>query len=713
MKKIYAFILVISFSMSNIARADEGMWLPFLLGRNYSDMQKHGLRLTQEQIYSINTGSLKDAIVSFGGFCTGEIISKNGLILTNHHCGYDAIASNSTKEKNLLDDGFWAKNHEEEISIPGLFANFMVRIEDVTATVSQSLNDSQTPEERTAAIQKAFKILADDAKRGTHYEAFVRDFFNGNEFYLFVTEKFTDIRLVGTPPQSAGKYGGDTDNWMWPRHTADFSMFRVYAGADNKPATFNAANKPFTPRHSLPVSLKGIQKDDYAMIMGFPGRTNRYLTSVGVEQAITIDQPKRVEVRKMKLDMMKKYMDKDVTVRLNYSSNYAQVANYWKYFIGQSQQLKNNKVADKKRAIENDFTNFAGKNPAYATVLPDINAAFGAIQNYILMRVYMQEFVAGTDMNILGITYVNYLRQLAKNDAATAGNIKTAITGSSEEFYAKGNMNIELETLEAGLALYLRDIPANQKNEYLLKLTAGGPKALAKLMASIRKKSVIMTKEKFDASLTSKSPLSLAKDPFFLLMENLYANYEKVVTAPELVEADKKLAKGNRLFVKGLREMNTNKNYYPNANSTFRLTYGNVLPYSPKDGISYDYVTTIEGVLEKEDQSNPEFALDAKTKKLALAKDFGRYADKKSGKLIVNFLTNNDITGGNSGSPVINADGHLIGAAFDGNWEAMSGDIYFEPELQRTIVCDIRYILWLIDKVGGASHIVNEMEIVE
>ncbi len=353
--RFIALLALITLSFGS--RADEGMWLPFMIGRNYEDMKKHGLNLSAEDIYSINNSSLKDAVISFGGFCTGEIISDKGLVLTNHHCGYDAIAGASTKENNYLDNGFWAKAHDQEIPIPGLTATFIIRIEDVTELINKELNESMSEEERSKKIAEISKILQDDAVNGTHYKAFVRDFFEGNEFYLFVQETYQDVRLVGTPPQSSGKFGGDTDNWMWPRHTADFSMFRIYAGADNKPAAFSESNQPMVPRHSLPISLKGVQENDFAMIMGFPGSTDRYLSSYGVRQAITLEQPKRVDVRAKKLEIMKSYMDQDVAVRLKYSSKYAQVANYWKYFIGQTEQVKNNDVIGKKESLEQEYRN--------------------------------------------------------------------------------------------------------------------------------------------------------------------------------------------------------------------------------------------------------------------------------------------------------------------------------------------------------------------
>jgi hypothetical protein len=458
MKKIKIFVLLGVLSMSILAKADEGMWLPFMLGRNYEDMKKHGLKLTPEQLYSINKSSLKDAVISFGGFCTGEIISKKGMVLTNHHCGYDAIADASTPEKNYLDNGFWAKNLAEEIPVPGLTATFIIRMEDVTKIITKELTESMTQEQRAAKIAELSKILEKQAVEGTHYEAFVRDFFDGNEFYLFVKETFKDVRLIGTPPQSAGKYGGDTDNWMWPRHTADFSMFRIYAGADNKPSAYSASNVPLTPRHSLPISIKGVKKDDYAMVMGFPGRTNRFLTSYGVEQAISIEQPKIVDVRAKKLEIMKKYMDKDVAVRLKYSSKYAQVANYWKYFIGQSTQLKNNNVADKKRKIEAEFLKYSEGKPQYNDVLKDIESSFNALNDIIYLRVYQSEFIRQVDINSMVYTLKAAADQEAKGNAERAKQIRDAAFEQGTVFFADRNMQIELETLSEVLKMYLNYI---------------------------------------------------------------------------------------------------------------------------------------------------------------------------------------------------------------------------------------------------------------
>jgi hypothetical protein len=705
--KFYALLIV--FISSTFAKADEGMWLPFMLGRNYEDMKKNGLKLTQEQLYSINKSSLKDAVISFGGFCTGEIISKKGLILTNHHCGYDAIADASTPEKNYLDNGFWAKNTVEEIPVAGLSATFIIRMEDVTATISKELKANMTNEERIAKIRELSAILEKDAVAGTHYEAFVRDFYDGNEFYLFVKETFKDVRLVGTPPQSAGKFGGDTDNWMWPRHTADFSMFRVYAGADNKPANYSEANLPLVPKHSLPISLAGVKKDDYAMVMGFPGRTNRFLTSYGVEQAISIEQPKIVDVRAKKLEIMKKYMDKDVAVRLKYSSKYAQVANYWKYFIGQTEQLSKNKVADKKRAIETEFIKYATGKSEYDNVLSDIENSFRTTNDIIKLRVYQSEFVRQVDINSLVYTFKASIDFAKRGNEDRSKMIRESGFQQAKSFFEEKNMNIELETLEEVLKMYLNDISLEQRVGITRELNE---KSVASFMARVKAYSIFTNKDRFDVFEKNYSEETLTNDPLFILIKDLDQAFLDAMGDPKIKEANEKLARGMRLFVKATREMQPKKVFYPNANSTMRLTYGKVLPYTTIEGKYMDFVTDFDGVLAKEDPTNPEFEVNARMKEVALKKDFGQYADK-NGKLPVNFLSNNDITGGNSGSPVINGKGQLIGTAFDGNWEAMSGDIYFEPNVQRTISCDIRYVLWIIDKCYGATNLISEMELVK
>lgn len=708
--RFIALLALITLSFGS--RADEGMWLPFMIGRNYEDMKKHGLNLSAEDIYSINNSSLKDAVISFGGFCTGEIISDKGLVLTNHHCGYDAIAGASTKENNYLDNGFWAKAHDQEIPIPGLTATFIIRIEDVTELINKELNESMSEEERSKKIAEISKILQDDAVNGTHYKAFVRDFFEGNEFYLFVQETYQDVRLVGTPPQSSGKFGGDTDNWMWPRHTADFSMFRIYAGADNKPAAFSESNQPMVPRHSLPISLKGVQENDFAMIMGFPGSTDRYLSSYGVRQAITLEQPKRVDVRAKKLEIMKSYMDQDVAVRLKYSSKYAQVANYWKYFIGQTEQVKNNDVIGKKESLEQEYRNYMANKKIGFPVLEAMDDYYNKTNPIVNIKVYQSEFIYTVDMNVSAYRYKFWLQALEGGDEARAGMFAGRLGMMTNEFFENANMEIEIDILEEVLKMYIKDVPTDQMGPITKKIALKGDKGVEKYVKKVMKKSIFANKAKFESFNSHPDRKVLEKDPLFVLIMDMDAAFQTATGSEEIKNATDALEKANRFFVAAIRDMQPNKLFYPNANSTMRLTYGNVLPYEPRDGVTYHYTTSIDGIMQKEDPANPEFNVDPVMKELWKKKDYGQYADA-NGNLTVNFLTNNDITGGNSGSPVINGDGQLIGTAFDGNWEAMSGDIYFEPNIQRTISVDIRYTLWIVDKCYGATNLIEEMNIIK
>ena len=709
-KQLLALAFIATLLTPSFLKADEGMWLPFLLGRNYEDMKKMGLNLTAEEIYSINNSSIKDAIVSFGGFCTAEVISKKGLLLTNHHCGYDAIASSSTTENNYLEDGFWALNHEMEIPIPGLTATFVISIDDVTEQITKNLTDGMTEEERDNKIREISARLTAEATKGTKYKAFVRDFFEGNEFYIFVTNTYEDVRLAGTPPESIGKFGHDTDNWMYPRHTGDFSMFRIYANQQNNPAPYSTQNKPYEPKHALPVSVKGIKEGDFTMVFGFPGSTDRYLSSFGIEQAISKEQPKRVEIRRKKLDIMKKYMDADKEVRLKYASKHAQVANYWKYFIGQTEQLKNNKVAERKREIEEKFKQFAKTNPDYANVFGDIEAAYKVKDEYVYTNVYQSEFIYTVDLNVNIFRFTFAEQAYEKNGEDGMKGVMQVLTGLMNEFYSNANLDLEFETLSEVLKMYVKDVPAHLQPELLKNLVASNK--LDKYLAKARKKSIFSSAKKFNKFAAKPSLKKLKKDPFYVLIKAISDKHSEANNVAAHKEAKEKLSVANRLFVDGYRKMEPSKMFYPNANSTLRLTYGRVLPYSPTSTTKFDYYTTIDGVFEKEDPTNPEFHVSEELRKLYEAKDYGMYANEK-GEMPVNFISNNDITGGNSGSPVLNADGHLIGTAFDGNWEAMSGDIFFERDIQRTISCDIRYVLFIVEKLGGAKNLIDEMEIVK
>lgn len=722
--------LVLCIGLGFHAFADEGMWLPLHIERlNQVDMKKMGLQLTPDEIYSINQSSLKDAIVSLGGgFCTGEIISKEGLMLTNHHCGYSYIQKHSTLENDILTSGFWAANKEEELPNKGLYAQFLVRIEDVTSKVLKGVKDDFSEEERTGIIDKAIADIKIDAKGTSHYDVVVESFYEGNEFYLFVYETFNDVRLVGAPPESIGKFGGNTDNWMWPRHTGDFSLFRIYSAPDGKPAKYARENIPLKPKHHLPVSLDGVQENDFAMVFGYPGSTNRYLTSFGVDLAIEETNPARVKIRGIKLEIMKEGMDADPAVRLAYAPKYASVSNYWKYFIGQTKGLKNLDVYGKKIAIEQDLNTWINKKKSrkkrYGNPLADIEKAYEEIVKYNLPFYYHLE--AGFGIEFVKSGYKLYsLAKVLKDETMEDSEIEAKISSYNNLWrnnFKEYNPAIDKKVFAAMIELFIEDIddqfiPDVFKKENFdsgetrlfkdFKSSSNGD--LDAFVDYVFSNSMLVNQERMMAFYENPDAATLESDPGYIIANSVYESYKNISAkrGPSLGD----LEKGRRNFIAALREMNNEKDYYPDANSTMRLSYGKVLSYDGRDAVHFHYLTTLKGVMEKEDPSNPEFIVEPKLKALHEAKDYGQYST--DGNLYVGFLTNNDITGGNSGSPVINGSGHLIGTAFDGNWEAMSGDIAFEPDLQRCINLDIRYTLFIIDKFAGASHLIDEMTIIK
>ncbi|NTW23452.1 MAG: S46 family peptidase [Lentimicrobium sp.] len=721
MKKILFTLILIAGIAAGLRAGnppDEGMWLPMFVERlNYVDMQKMGLKLTPQEIYDINNSSLKDAIVNLGDFCTAEVVSDKGLLFTNHHCGYDAIQTHSSIEHDYLTDGFWASSLEEELPNEGLTVSFLVKMDDVTTRVLADVKPEMSESERSAAIAKVYEVLKKEESADGKYDVSVKGFYNGNEYYRFVYEVYEDVRLAGAPPSAIGKFGGDTDNWMWPRHTGDFSIFRVYSGPDGKPAPYSKENIPLKPKHFLKISLDGVERGDYAMIWGYPGATDRYRTSHGIQATINEIDPAIIKVGGKILEIMKSDMDKSDEVRIQYASNYAGLANFWKNKIGESRGLKRLDVYEKKKGIEDKFAAWANADESrkaiYGNVLQDLTDVYNtyAESKYYTKLWYLQISFFGSQMMQFPMQtqgMINILKSGQKGEELQASLAPFYEMGKGQ--FKDYNPATEEKIVAAILELYRQDVPADALPDIfnlIDKKYKGDVNLFAKKMFET---SVLTTREKYEAFLAKPSIKVFENDLAYKLTNSFYSSFmtQNMSVAP----LGDKLKKAQRLFVDGLRKSNPDKVYYPDANSTMRVTFGQVLDYFPADAVHYDYVTYTDGILEKEDPTNEEFIVPARLKEIIEKKDFGRWADK-NGKMVVGFLSNNDITGGNSGSPILNGNGDLIGLAFDGNWEAMSGDIAFEPELQRTINVDIRYVMLIIDKYANAQNLINELKFAE
>lgn len=726
MNKNILLILLSLFAFFPV-KADEGMWLPMFIERlNYVDMQKEGLQLTPEEIYSINNSSMKDAVVAMGGgFCTGEIISNQGLFLTNHHCGFGSIQELSTPENNMLQDGYFAKSIDEEIPVEGLFVHILSRMDDVTDRVLKGVSDALSESERKTIISANIALIKEENGGIENQKVYVKSFYYGSEYYLFIYDVYSDIRFVAAPPSAIGKFGGDTDNWMWPRHTGDFSFFRIYASAENEAAEYDENNVPFQPNYFFPISMEGTPEGSFAMVLGYPGSTDRYLTSYGIQNELDLKQPAIVKIRTEKLAIMKEDMNADPVIKLQYASKYARTANYWKYYIGQQEQLKRNKVGELKQKEESDFNEWvnadAERTAYYGEALNDIASAEDQLREYILPATYFKEAIYRTDINkmyykLYGLKKL--LQKEAEQKKSLSGEELTALNASIkakaaavadglDDYYKDYNLSTAQKIYGSLLQMYYDDLGPEYHPE---KLDQVHKKYKGNLLAFAEKEmanSDLGSKEKLELFLKNPDYKTFEKDPMFQIFEGLYKIYGKSKNP----EAKEQLNKGMRLYVEGTRIMNEDKTYYPDANSTLRMTYGQVKDYDPQDGAKFYHFTTLKGVMDKEDVNNPEFTVPSKLKDLYASKNYGKYLDD-DGSMHVCFLSDNDITGGNSGSPVINGKGHIIGVAFDGNWEAMSGDISFESTIQRTISVDIRYVLFVIDKLGGAGRLIDEMTLV-
>jgi len=720
MKKIFliAFILTgfLSFRINAkpINPPDEGMWLPMFIERlNFVDMQKMGLHLTAEELYSINHSSLKDAIVNFGNFCTAEVVSNEGLLLTNHHCGYEALQKVTDTTNNYLTKGFWAYKKTEEIPIEGLTATFLVRMEDITKKVLAEVNDTMSDASRRAAIRKVSDKLKKEAAEKGKYEVQVKSFFDGNEYYMFVYEVYEDVRLVGAPPSAIGKFGGDTDNWMWPRHTGDFSMFRVYTNVDGKSAKFSENNIALKPKHSLPLNIKGLKKNDFAMIWGYPGSTERFMTSYGIQSTLEQANPAIINVGNTMLPIMKKDMDADAVAKIKYASTYAQLANVWKNKIGESRGLKRLKVFDKKKTLEDELQIWinadASRKAKYGNLIQELATASNQLMatKSEMNLWYFQGILMSSKTLLAPLQCMGISALIEKKD--TKSDAYNPFNETIKELYKDCSPSTEKKLFAAALELYRKEMPAEMLPDIFELINKEYKGDIQKFTDEAFENSMFVSQESFAKFIKKPNLKKFNNDLINKTTLSIYNSYIKGNASQK--EINTRLNTAKRLFVAALREMQPMKTFYPNANFTMRMTYGKVLDYTAADAIHYDYVTHLKGVMEKEDPSNDEFIVPAKLKELYNKKDFGRYGS--DGDLVTCFLTTNDITGGNSGSPVLNGDGHLIGIAFDGNWEAMSGDIAFEPELQRTICVDIRYVLFCVDKMANAQNLIKEMNIIE
>ena len=692
MKKLLSLLLLVGISFSAIA--DEGMWLlPYIKKMNEKDMKAHGCKLKAEDIYSAEKSSLKDAIVIFGGGCTGEIVSPEGLLFTNHHCGYDAIQKLSSVEHDYLADGFWATCNADELPAEGLSVRFVRHIFDVTPDIVGNIPSTagQQEFEQIANANKQAKIAELKAKY-PGYDIVIPSFFGDNQYFAFAYETYTDVRLVGTPPSSIGKFGGDTDNWMWPRHTGDFSIFRVYAGKDNRPAAYSKDNVPYKAEKWLDISLDGIEEGDFGMIMGFPGSTQRYMTSYEIDYMLEVDNPQRIYIRGERQAILREHMDADQAVRIKYDAKFARSANYWKNSIGMSRGIERLNVRDKKAAQEAEFQAWAEKN-----TLPEER---------------FMEALSLIEQSQTEAKEENATLQYLSETFFQSVELTQTMLGrfNPEQFYKDYDEATDRDVAKRMFTIYRENNKRLPSIYEKIDAEFGGNSDA--YVDWLYDNSQLTSYEKFMAigELDAEArEAAFNNDPVYELALSLFTLYNELV--PAVMAAEEKYAEGHRLYIKGLMMMKPNKAWASDANFTLRLTYGNVLPYSPADGIIYNHYTTLDGVMAKEDPSNPvEFTVPERLKELYAQKDYGRYADK-NGELPVAFLVNCDITGGNSGSPVMNNKGQLIGLAFDGNWEAMSGDVAFEPELQCTIAVDIRYVLFVIEKYAGAGWLLNELTI--
>ena len=732
MKKFTYFLAAILMFGSFSLKAHEGMWIPMLLQQNFAEMQRMGLKLTPEEIYSVNHSSLKDAVAGLsndaepqGFFCTSEIVSDKGLLFTNHHCGYESLQKHSSVQHDYLKDGFWAMSMAEELPNLGLTASVLDHMADVTDSIVPFLSDTLTEAQRTQKADEIILRLKKENSDNGKYNVVIKPFFNGNKYYMLVYIVYRDIRLVGAPPSSIGKFGGDTDNWMWPRQTGDFSIFRIYTAPDGSPATYSKNNVPLKPKHFLPISLNGVKDGDFAMVWGFPGRTNRYMTAPELEFRMAHYYPPLITAFGKKLEVWKNHMDANSDVRIKYASNYAMIANSWKYFLGQTKGVKDQNVIAEKKAFDEKFQQWADETPErkakYGNVLKEIAEAYAKEGTSIEPLIYASitgpsgAELIGFAKDYSGLNGLLSQYKKEKNKQFKERKLKQIdeaakeLSGKLDQKYKDYDEATDQDVFAAMTKMYFEKVPESMHPAYLDKMVKKFKNNYSAFAAYVFEKSNFSTEAKAKAFLANPDLKKLEKDPAFILMQG----YMRGLMSASRGQGSGELESAKRLLMAGIMAMEPNKVFYPDANSTLRYSFGKVEGYNPRDAVHYKFQTHLYGVMQKgrEYQGNPEFIVPEKLKEIFKTKDYGPYG--QNGKMDTDFITTNDITGGNSGSPVINANGELIGLAFDGNWEAMSGDIKYLPKLQRTIVVDIRYVLLIIDKYAGDHRLINELTLVK
>lgn len=718
MRKSILLLILPILLVGKSALAIEGQWIPMLLSKlNASEMQAMGMKISVEEIYNLNKASLKDAIVQFGGGCTGEFVSDKGLLFTNHHCGYGAIQNHSSLEHDYLTNGFWAQNYEQELPNADLSVKLLINMADVTDIILKGVETSMNTAERSNLIAENSKKLIKEYNENKFLEVIVKPFYYGNQYILIISKVFRDVRLVGTPPSNIGKFGGDTDNWMWPRHTGDFSVFRVYANSDNEPADYSKNNIPYQPKKSLQISLKGYKKGDFTMVFGYPGRTEEYLPSVAIEMITQKVNPFAIDLRTKRLSAMQKAMDKDQKVRIQYSAKYAGIANGWKKWQGENKGIKRLDAIEKKRSFETEFIVWANQNaPEYRNLLEQYNAVYSEYSNWQMAFRYFVEAGVSIELVPQMRLYIALIDELQKPvvDTTKVGQIKNQILLSNVDFYKDYSINLDKELFIICMKAYqempLKNMPQPTIFATISKNYNNSVEQYANFVYS---KSVFVDQEKLNTILDfdKKDIKKIKTDPYFILAQSILNNYFDSIVAKQQ-SFTIVLDSLQRVYMKAQMSMHQNYRMYPDANSTLRVSYGLIDDYKPRDGVEYNYFTRLDGIFEKENPLIYDYVVEPKLKSLHAIKNYGQYADI-DGSMHTCFIASNHTTGGNSGSPVLNADGQLIGINFDRNWEGTMSDLMYDPNQCRNISLDIRYCLFIIDKFAEAHNLITEMNIVK